>query len=341
MIQLKINNYNIDFEKAVKEINKKGYKKVVIQFPEGLKNIFSDIVQLFEKKTDATIIMSGDPCYGACDLVESGFLDMGIDFVIQIGHEPIPNISNMLIPTLFLVARADQDISTVINKALPKLSGKKIGILTTAQHLHKIDEIKKILQENGFETIIGKGDSRINKDGQILGCNFSSATTVSDKVDIFIYVGSGTFHPLGLLLSTKKPVIMCNPYTNEIKTKELDDLKDMTLRQRYGAIARSKDANNFGILIGTKKGKQRYQRAIEIKKNIEDKGKKAFFIMQNYFITSFLEGFRDIDCFVSVACPRIAIDDYMQYKIPILTPIELEILLGLKKWDDYIFDNIK
>ena len=166
MIQLKINNYNIDFEKAVKEINKKGYKKVVIQFPEGLKNIFSDIVQLFEKKTDATIIMSGDPCYGACDLVESGFLDMGIDFVIQIGHEPIPNISNMLIPTLFLVARADQDISTVINKALPKLSGKKIGILTTAQHLHKIDEIKKILQENGFETIIGKGDNRINKDGQ-------------------------------------------------------------------------------------------------------------------------------------------------------------------------------
>jgi 2-(3-amino-3-carboxypropyl)histidine synthase len=47
-----------------------------------------------------------------------------------------------------------------------------------------------------------------------------------------------------------------------------------------------------------------------------------------------------IDCFVSTACPRIAIDDYMQYKVPIITPIELDILLGYKKWDDYIFDEI-
>jgi diphthamide synthase subunit DPH2 len=30
----------------------------------------------------------------------------------------------------------------------------------------------------------------------------------------------------------------------------------------------------------------------------------------------------------------------MQYKTPILTPVELDILLGFKKWDDYQFDEI-
>ena len=31
---------------------------------------------------------------------------------------------------------------------------------------------------------------------------------------------------------------------------------------------------------------------------------------------------------------------YMQYKIPIITPVELDIVLGFKKWDDYQFDQI-
>ena len=60
----------------------------------------------------------------------------------------------------------------------------------------------------------------------------------------------------------------------------------------------------------------------------------------NHFSASTLETFRKIDCFVSTACPRIAIDDYMQYEIPIITPVELDVVLGLKKWEDYSFDEI-
>ena len=60
----------------------------------------------------------------------------------------------------------------------------------------------------------------------------------------------------------------------------------------------------------------------------------------NHFSPSIIESYRDIDCFISVACPRIPIDDYMQYKVPILTPIELDIVLGFKKWDEYQFDEI-
>ena len=37
---------------------------------------------------------------------------------------------------------------------------------------------------------------------------------------------------------------------------------------------------------------------------------------------------------------KMILDDYMQYKTPILTPIELDILLDLKKFDDYRFDEI-
>ena len=60
----------------------------------------------------------------------------------------------------------------------------------------------------------------------------------------------------------------------------------------------------------------------------------------DYFSTDSLLGFRNIDSYVSTACPRIAIDDYMQYKAPIITPIELEIVLGIRQWEDYVFDQI-
>ena len=221
------------------------------------------------------------------------------------------------------------------------LKGKKIGLVSTAQHIHMLENAGEILVKNGFEPIVGNGDDRIDSKGQILGCNFSAAASIADEVDSFLFIGSGNFHPLGLLLSTKKPVIACDPYTNEVKMEELYDLKDIVLRQRYGAIARSKDAKTFGILVGTKRGQQRIDLAYEIQEKLDSKQKKSYIFTMNHFSPPILEGFRDIDCFVSTSCPRIAIDDYMQYEIPILTPVELDILLGLKKWEDYRFDEIR
>jgi len=57
---------------------------------------------------------------------------------------------------------------------------------------------------------------------------------------------------------------------------------------------------------------------------LHDAGRLCLFITQDQFSPSALQGF-DLDCYVSTACPRLAIDDYLQYKKPIITPIELEI----------------
>jgi 2-(3-amino-3-carboxypropyl)histidine synthase len=337
---LNIKGYYIDLEKAVKIINKNDYKNIVLQVPEGLKYIFKDFVDFLEKKTKANIIISADPCFGACDIPSFFWKNTDINFIIQIGHLPIPKFCENSIPVMFLNAFSNADVSKVVKKALPIIKGKKIGVLTTAQHIHKIDDVKNLLIKNNFEPVICKGDKRMDSPGQILGCNFSAATKIVGDVDTYLFIGSGTFHPLGLLLSTKKPVISCDPYTNEVRYKELEDFKDIILRQRYGAIARSKDAKVFGIIICSKSGQNRFNESDKIKKLIDSKSKKSYIFITNFFSASFIESFKDIDCFVSLGCPRIAIDDYMQYKKPIITPIELEIALDVKKWDDYKFDEI-
>lgn len=338
---LKITGYDINLEKAVEVINKKNYKRVILQIPEGLKTHLKKFVEFLESKTNANIIISADPCFGACDIICSDFKDLGVDFVVQIGHTEIPFIKDLPIPTIFLNAKADIDISKILGKVIDFLDGRKIGLTTTAQHIDILEKTSRILIDNDYEIVIGKGDNRIALKGQILGCNFSSAVSIADKVDSFLFIGSGNFHPLGLLLSTNKPVIAIDPYTLEIRKKELNDLRDMIIRQRYGAIARSKNAKNFGILVGIKKGQQRIELAYKLKEKIESKQKKSYIFTVSHFLPVYLESFKDIDCFVSTACPRIAIDDYMQYKIPIITPFELDILLGFKKWEDYQFDEIR
>ncbi|OYT29813.1 diphthamide biosynthesis enzyme Dph2 [Thermoplasmatales archaeon ex4572_165] len=337
---MKISNYTINLERAAEFINKNNSKLVALQIPEGLKENISNILDYFQKNTKSSFIIYEDPCFGACDLVGSELKEIGVDLAIQIGHTIIPSINQMPIKTLFLNAESNLDVEIIVKESIKHLNGKKIGIVTTAQHRNSIERIIKILKENDFEPVIGKGDNRIDFEGQILGCNLSSAVNISENVDIFLYVGSGIFHPLGLILATKKEVIVADPYENKIKTKELYDLKDKILRQRFGAIERSRDAALFGILIGTKIGQQRKKLAFEIKEKLDSKNKKSILIGSNHFNPTNLETFRSIDCFISTACPRIAIDDYMRYKIPIITPVELDILLGFEKWEDYKFDEI-
>jgi len=337
---MKISGYSIEVETAVNAIKKNGYKIVALQIPEGLKMDAFTIVDYIEKETNAKVIVSADPCFGACDIVDDELKNLGINCIIHIGHTPIPNIDNFSIPIIFINALSTHDVTKVVEKSIPSLKGKKIGVVTTAQHLHMIETAMDTLRKQGFEPIISDGDKRIQAKGQILGCNFTAGTKIVDKVDSFLFIGSGNFHPVGLLFATKKTVIAADPYTNTVKTQELDDLKDTILKQRYGAMARSKSAKTFGILVGTKKGQQRIKLAHEIKEFLDSKQKKSYIIALNSFSPIPLQSFREVDCFVSTACPRIAMDDYMQYKTPIITPVELETLFGKKRWEDYQFDQI-
>jgi len=297
------------------------------------------MVDILKKEAGVTVLVSADPCFGACDVVNYELKNMDVDCVIHIGHTPIPDVENFWIPTIFVNAQSTLDVTTVVEKAIPFLEGKKIGLVTTAQHLHTLEKVEQILRSHHLEPFTAKGDERISANAQILGCNFSAGTRLAEQVDCFLFVGSGTFHPVGLSMSTKKPVIAADPYTNTVKKQEIEDMKNNILRQRYGAILACRSARRFGILVGLKRGQQRINLAYQIQQMLNAAGKRSLLITQNEFSPSSLQGF-DLDCYVSTACPRIAIDDYLQYKKPIITPLELEIVLGTREWETYAFDEI-
>ncbi len=337
---MEIAGYRIDIEHAADIIMKQKYKTVSIQIPEGLKSHIVPLVEFLENTTNVTVLVSADPCYGACDVVNYELRNMDVDCVVHLGHSEIPYVENFWIPTIYVKVISLLDVSKVVEKAIPSLVGKKIGIVTTAQHLPALETVETILLKNGLEPFIGEGDERISAKGQILGCNFTVGTKNIDHVDSFLFIGSGTFHPVGLSMSTRKPVIAADPYTNSVRKQEIDDMKNNMLRQRYGAIIACRSARRFGILLGVKRGQQRIKLAFELRQMLLSAGRKPLFITMDEFSPVSLQGFSDIDCYVSTACPRIAIDDYLQYKKPIITPVELEIVLGRREWETYVFDEI-
>ena len=336
---MEISGYIVEVESAIQVINQKHYKTIAVQVPEGLKRSIFPLVDFIKKETGATVLVSADPCYGACDVVNYELKNMDVDCVVHIGHTAIADVENFWIPTIFINAQSTLNVSSVVEKAIPFLEGKKIGLVTTAQHLHTLETVEKILQQHGLEPFMTEGDERITSKGQILGCNFSTGTKLVEQVDCFLFIGSGTFHPVGLLMSTKKPVIAADPYTNTVKKQEIEDMKNNILRQRYGAILSCRSARRYGILVGLKRGQQRIKQAYEIQQMLEAAGKLSLLITQAEFSPTSLQGF-DLDCYVSTACPRIAIDDYLQYKKPMITPVELEIVLGRREWETYVFDEI-
>lgn len=336
---MELSGYILDIENAAVHIKQKGYKTIAVQVPEGLKRSIFPLVDYLKKETGTTVLVCAEPCYGACDVVNYELRNMDVECVVHIGHTAIADVENFWIPTIFVNAQSTLDVTKVVEKAIPALEGKNIGLVTTAQHLHTLASVENILQKHNLTAIIADGDERVTSKGQILGCNFSAGANIAEQVDCFLFIGSGTFHPVGLLMSSKKPVIAADPYTTSVKKQELDDMKKNILRQRYGAIIACRNARRFGILLGLKRGQQRLKRAYEIQQMLDAAGKNSVFITQNEFSPVALQGF-DLDCYVSTACPRIAIDDYLQYKKPIITPIELEIVLGRREWESYVFDEI-
>jgi len=326
-------NYEFRLPEVIKQIKEMDAKVVGIQFPEGLKIHATGVAEKIENETDATVLISGDPCYGACDVSDTHMEDI-VDLIVHFGHIEFP--IEYKVPVIFIEAYSKINVLKAVTESLEEIKDyKKIGLVTTIQHLNVLEDIKKILVENGKEVITKKGKG--TREGQVLGCNFSAIKDID--ADAFLYVGSGNFHSLGIKLFTEKPVFIADPYMNEVRN--IDEFTDRILRIRFAKITKAKEARKFGIIVSSKKGQFRLDLAKSLKKLLNKGGKEAFIIMLDNISPDLLLAYMDLDAFVVTACPRVAIDDANMYKKPLLTPKELEIVLDIRKWEDYKIDEIE
>lgn len=322
--------YNVNWDEIRKMLSNKKVKKILIQLPEGLKQYYlyiSDQLHGFE------LVFSADPCFGACDIPNN--LN-GADIILHFGHSVIPNI-RLDVPVYFVEMRNNIDITDLLERFVSKETYKYIGLTATLQYIDILPKISEYLEKKDIMSFVGESDSRITYNGQVLGCNFSSARSISNKVDCFIIVSNGDFHAIGIEMVTGKKVFILDPLMKEIRT--VTDKVEKITRQRFAAIAMAKNANSFALIVSTKAGQFRGKYAEYLKKILEQHNKSAFIVYIDLLNPNQLLNY-NVDAFVSFACPRIAVDDWSRFNKPIITPIELEIAVGIRDYSLLKFDEI-
>lgn len=243
--------YELGLERAVRMIKQSQARRVGLQAPEGLKRAMPKIAAKIAEETGAEVIISGDPCFGACDVDLS--LCQEVDLMIHLGHAGLGEEPDKVI---FLEARMKEDLRMVVEKAIGELSSRRVGVASTVQHMHKLDQALKILAEHGIEGLVGPASGRIKYPGQVLGCCYTTVRSL--RVDEFLFIGTGQFHPLGVALATGKRVIAADPVTGEVLRIDPDPM----LRRRFAAITKASGARKFAVLVSKKPGQKRDRKSV-------------------------------------------------------------------------------
>ena len=323
--------FDLEETRLKEEIKKRKPKIVFLQLPEGLKPAAPRLASVVEN-SGALAIISSDPCYGACDLPLSEAKLLDADLIVHYGHTPMT--VNTEIPIVYVEARAKVGIIEVLKKAVPCLEAwKNIGLVTTVQHVHQLDSMKKLLEDAGKTVFVGNS-SPTKHPGQVIGCDFGNAQSVSKEVEAYLFVGGGRFHAMGVVIATGKPTIIADPY--EALAYPIHEDARRVIMQRWGNLFGAKEAKNFGILISLKSGQIRLKAALEIKKKLEQNGRKATLLALREVTPNALMQFPSIDAFVNTACPRLSLDDAPHFNKPLLSTKETLFVIGEIKWEDLL-----
>lgn len=325
----------LDFEKEklIEELKKHNPKKVLVQLAEGMKKNAPEIEEWI-KACGIEAVFSGETCFGGCDIAVHEAQDIGADLIVHFGHAEFMQID---FPVIYINVKDILNLNPLLEKSLKFLEKyKTIGLSYSIQHKHDLENIKKFYKGAGKDVVLSKKKGTNAYEGHITGCNYQGLKEIQDKVDCFVIIGN-QFHSMGATLAVKKPVILIDVYNNDVRTME--GLRDKILKQRVISIEKLREAKNIGIIIGMKCGQKFGSPKILIEK-LKEQGKNVITITMGELTPDKIMNFYNIDAFIELACPRIAIDDFASYSKPILTFKEALVAVGKLSWDDILDKGI-
>lgn len=321
--------WDYELDRIVDAVVERDAESIGLQFPEGLKRRASAVADDLRSvlPDGSTVLISGQPCYGACDLDTE--LMRRTDLFVHFGHSPMKESDSIVYVPLF----SNVELAPIVDRAIeqelaPPDVDPHLGLVTTAQHMNRFEDLRTMLEDRGYVVHTRKGDDRLTHEGQVLGCNYASADVDADQV---LYVGGGKFHPLGLAMEhPEKTVVIADPVNNAISIADAEQF----MKQRYATVHAAMDAETWGIIFCTKIGQGRWEEAEEIVASND----AAYLLTMDEVTPDRLTNF-GFDAYVNTGCPRITTDDGPQFDQPMLTPQEYRIAVGEEPLDALEFDT--
>ncbi|HKL23607.1 MAG TPA: diphthamide synthesis protein [Candidatus Nanoarchaeia archaeon] len=190
-----------------------------------------------------------------------------------------------------------------LKKLIGKIPEKKLALCFSNQFIDIAQKIYKKFPGFVYKT-------------QVLGC---SNPKFPREVEGILIIGQGKFHSVSLAYESGLPTYILE--NNSIKKIKDEEIEKMEKREK-GAYLGYLHAKKIGILVSTKPGQERMEKALEFKEKVKDK--KVYIFISNDIDVSEFENF-GIDFWVNTACPRMDLVD-----APLINLEKLEKLISGK-----------
>ncbi|MEM2006169.1 MAG: diphthamide biosynthesis enzyme Dph2 [Sulfolobales archaeon] len=313
---LSVGDYELKLSEVLRVLSEVRAKKVLIQLPEGLKRYYTAIADYIRSKADLEVYLDGSPVYGSCllDFGETGKYDL----VIHVGHDPYPLASRRPSPRVVFVdleyISADREtLLSEIESYLTASGLKNIAIVTTNQHKKLSELIKERLKSGGFNVALGPL--------VVFGCYVPSELKKS-KVEAVLVVAGGVFHSIGVgMVVRSAKVVRVDPYTKCVTDSSRDVLKFLSIRLKkmHDAL----NARSWGVVLGIS-GQYRPWVVSEVVRVLKKRERRFYLYTAPILDINVLRNLDspEVDAYVVTSCPRIAVDDLVEFEKPVLTPSE-------------------
>ncbi len=203
---------------------------------------------------------------------------------------------------------------------LQKKKYRAVGLYASVQFCNNLDTVKKQLQQNGI-TIVTSRPDRTHVSSQLLGCDLFHGSlqlpvTELAKIDCYLYIGDGKFHPLALAYRQKdspqsKEIVCDDPLRRKCTVMTGKDIEKI-LQKYKSSLMKFLSSQKVGVLVTIKPGQEQLTPAVQLEKTFPDK--KFYYFVDNTISFDQLENFPFIDVWVNTACPRIGMDDQEQFR---------------------------
>jgi len=328
----------IDEEKIFSTISERNPRSVALDGPDGIIKKIQNCAEKVRDEFNIPVYIIGDTSWGSCDLNIHAAEMLGVDILFNIGHTiSMESFGNKVI---MVDAFDDIDFSKIAKKCaveLKKKNFKIISLATISQYIRSMQNVKEVFESHGYEVVIGRGKGHLN-DGQVFGCEFYPVYDTKDHVDAYLFLGQSILHSASIAIVTQKPTFMLDPYFNEYS--EISDIARKLEKKAILAVYKAQDAETIGIIIGLKEGQFAKIKALELKRLLEEAGKKILLIAMTEITDERLLSFEGIDAFIQVACPRIGTDNHF-HKPVLSVPQAISLIKLLKGEPSQEFLQIK
>ena len=322
---------NCDLEKCVEWIKSNSYKTICLQFPENLMKL-SVRTSLFLKKhlKGVKVFIIGDPTVENCCIDNLNAQHVNADALIHFGHACLTTTKHL--PTFYVFAKENLNLEDFYNKFEAYFDDKNEQILlfydTDISHIIEniYNKLKSSYTAITLTQLLCTSNIKVTDNDQsnlkaVSGRTYPSTANIDPETCKALFIGTNEKSLVPLSIGTD----IKNWYHydgQEIKKYEI--YSSPYFKKRNFLIEKIKDSKTFGIIVPTINVEDIVPITEKLKSILQEMNKKTYTISIGKINPEKLANFQEIDIFITLTCPEIALNSYHGYFKPIVIPGEIE-----------------